>query len=485
MLKKKIKLYLKVCIFINIVYHLEEINYFNTAGFRLKRLFLNLLYFLCLNSLPGLLIYFVNKKYADDDIIVSIGATNTIINLTLWPFVLGFSSVIEILGSQAYGSNKFYLLGCYINRTRVLAYIIFLFITIIIIFLEGFYYQMMGFDQKITKNIKLIMIFRILASFFDLEYNIMIRYLQITGNSLVGMILCFSTFCSFPFYCYLFINFADLHCIGIGLSYLCLSTTNLIPLWIYILWAKPNEDSIFFFNKHSFEGLSKILQLSLILFLIMILDLLNTEIMMLFANNYDKSSYVSFILAISLYYFFNSLHLSYNVISCVIISYYVGKNDVESVRKMIFYLFIDATIIGLIIFLFSILLRNEIASLLTSDQKIISNVGSLLVFFFMINVVENFMAILVSTMKSIQRLLMSVLLEIILIIIYIIVVYLLGKYTDLGIKTIPISNFILNFLSIILYGSILKLINWKKDFTENKEELEMDEIGVEDDKKDK
>ena len=254
---------------------------------------------------------------------------------------------------------------------------------------------------------------------------------------------------------------------------------------IYILWAKPNEDSIFFFNKHSFEGLSKILQLSLILFLIMILDLLNTEIMMLFANNYDKSSYVSFILAISLYYFFNSLHLSYNVISCVIISYYVGKNDVESVRKMIFYLFIDATIIGLIIFLFSILLRNEIASLLTSDQKIISNVGSLLVFFFMINVVENFMAILVSTMKSIQRLLMSVLLEIILIIIYIIVVYLLGKYTDLGIKTIPISNFILNFLSIILYGSILKLINWKKDFTENKEELEMDEIGVEDDKKDK
>ena len=103
----------------------------------------------------------------------------------------------------------------------------------------------------------------------------------------------------------------------------------------------------------------------------------------------------------------------------------------------------------------------------------------------MINVVENFMAILVSTMKSIQRLLMSVLLEIILIIIYIIVVYLLGKYTDLGIKTIPISNFILNFLSIILYGSLLKLINWKKDFTENKEELEMDEIGVEDDKKDK
>ena len=43
----------------------------------------------------------------------------------------------------------------------------------------------------------------------------------------------------------------------------------------------------------------------------------------------------------------------------------------------------------------------------------------------------------------------------------------------------------MNFLSIILYGSILKLINWKKDFTENKEELEMDEIGVEDDKKDK
>ena len=101
----------------------KELTYIGNMPFRLRRFLLNLLYFISINILPILLIYFVNKQIPNGkDLIFSIGASNTISNLTLTPLILGLSSVIEILGCQSFSSKKYHLFGCYLNRVRIIGY---------------------------------------------------------------------------------------------------------------------------------------------------------------------------------------------------------------------------------------------------------------------------------------------------------------------------------------------------------------------------
>ena len=439
---------------------------------------LSLSYFLCINAMPIIVLFIANKIKTDDNFIVAFGASNTIVNLALMPIVMGMASVIEILGSQAYGSEEFYLFGCYINRTRILGVTLLVSDWIIMILLESIYFNLMDFNATVRNLTRHIMIFRMLASLIDLEYNIMLRYMQITGNGIIGCIMCLVTFCSFPFYCYMFVYVAQLGSVGIGLSYLCCSLTNIVPIWVFVLYTKPNEESIFFFNRDSFEGLFKILKLSMFLIFIMIMDYFNTEIMTILAKSYNKTSYVSFILAISIYMFFNSFYLSYNVLTCVSIAFYVGRNDIESSKKIISYIIIDATIIAILLLSITIPIRNILASMVNNDPIIISETATLLLICSFINLVENYSGIFLSILKGLKRLKLSLILYIILNLLMVTGLIAMNKITNFGISVILIFNFFFNIFAIFIYGAALKIIDWNEDFAENKNELAMDLVSI-------
>ena len=56
----------------------------------------------------------------DPTIMAGIGLGNMTQNLFAVAFIESFNSVIQVLGSQAYGSGNLKLCGIYLNRGRVL-----------------------------------------------------------------------------------------------------------------------------------------------------------------------------------------------------------------------------------------------------------------------------------------------------------------------------------------------------------------------------
>ena len=145
---------LKVFIYSNLVTEdNREISYFNTIGFRFRILLTNLAFFLCQNSIPTLMIFFVNKKQKSEEAIISIGAANMIYNITLSPFIFGLASVIEILGSQSYSSKKFHLFGCYLNRTRIIGYMLLILIGVIMFTFSNNFFDLMGYSFNSRKII--------------------------------------------------------------------------------------------------------------------------------------------------------------------------------------------------------------------------------------------------------------------------------------------------------------------------------------------
>jgi Na+-driven multidrug efflux pump len=470
---------MKVLIYSNLaIEDHSEITYFSTIGFRFRILLTNLAYFLCQNSIPTLMIFFINKKQKNEEAIIAIGASNMIYNITLSPFILGLASVIEILGSQSFSSKKFYLFGCYLNRARIIGYLIFILLGTLMFTFSNNFYNLMGYSFNTRNILNHIMVMRFCNSFLELEYNIMLRYLQIIGKGIMGFIFVLLGFSCFLFYCYYFIIYLDLNGYGIGLTFIGLTSSTLIPIWIYVLCKNPNPESIFFFDKHSFQGLLQIKKIGLFLSFIVILDFANTELMSFFANFYEKPIYVSFIIAMSIYYFFNSFYLSYNILTCVCVSYYVGKNDVESARKIISYICIDATFIGIMLFILTFPLRQIFVKQLTTNPLVIERASSLLIFFNLVNLIENYMGILFSALKGLKRIILVILLYIALNIFNVLLLLLFKYYTQVGIHSLPISNNITNIISIIVYGIGLKVIDWKEEFTINKKELEEDESMV-------
>ena len=99
-------------------------------------------------------------------------------NFSIYPILLGCSSVIEVIGTQSYGAKKYKLLGYYLNRARIIGIAGLVIISIFLVFCNNYIFNFFGFDEISQKMLKNILCLRIFGSFFDLEYFILLDFFR-------------------------------------------------------------------------------------------------------------------------------------------------------------------------------------------------------------------------------------------------------------------------------------------------------------------
>jgi Na+-driven multidrug efflux pump len=153
----------------------------------------------------------------------------------------------------------------------------------------------------------------------------------------------------------------------------------------------------------------------------------------------------------------------------------VGKNEESKAKKILAYIYIDVTIIGLILLAICIPLRDQFLSLLSYDNEAIDVASSILLVFILINFIENYLGIALSTLKALKKVYLITVIYIFVNVFYVLILLVFKSYSTLGVVGIPISYALINIISIICYSLPLYFLDWRKYFKENLEALETDQ----------
>ena len=271
-------------------------TYCDTLLIRSKIFLLNFVYYFFSNFSSNIIIFFINKKYTESTKYIDvIGASQSFMNFSIYPILLGCSSVIEVIGTQSYGAKKYKLLGYYLYRARIIGIAGLVIISIFLVFCNNYIFNFFGFDEISQKMLRNILCLRIFGSFFDLEYFILLRFLQIINKGHIGLILILISSFSLILYSYLFISVLSLESFGVGMISLSYSLTNVLLMWFYVLMFKPLEKAIFFIRKKSIIGLMQVIKLTIPLIFSSFLDNIKFEFMTIFFSS--KKEFALYIIA--------------------------------------------------------------------------------------------------------------------------------------------------------------------------------------------
>ena len=204
-------------------------------------------------------IYFINIEYSNNlqqiNITDAVGLAFNYYGCFVHSVISGLLMTIEQICSNAYGASKFKLLGIYMQRAHLICH----FLGIILIILNYFVVQhtigLFTSDKAIIDNFKSFYKLMIFAVIFHVQSMINTSYMNVINKSFVSMIIGLISLGLHPFWCYFFMNVLKMGFHGLGFA--IIFTYMLITLQglFYIYIKRPLPESIFMYNKQSFEKL--------------------------------------------------------------------------------------------------------------------------------------------------------------------------------------------------------------------------------------
>ena len=451
--------------------------YTETLWSRSRIFLINYLYFFLSNILTNIILSFTNKKYTESsNYIMAIGTLYSIFNFFLNSILLGCTSAVEIDGTQAYSAGKYKLFGYYMHRIRIIAYSGNLILSLIIFFSCEYFLKLYDYDLVSARIIRNLFGLRSISVFFEIEYLILHRFLQIINEGVIVICLSIFGFCFIFPYCYLFITFLNIGEFGMGLVYISYTLTNLIIVWIYVLIYKPLEKAIFCFEKKSFLNIPEMAKITIPLIFSSFLDNVNSELMSVFFNYY-KTDFSAFFIAYSFYLSIGGFGNSFGVLANLMISLYNAKGNLFNLQKMFCCLLIDGLIIGSLFLIITIPSRHFLISTNNIKDVNLANQAALFLAFLCLSLfLDTIEQICINTMKGLKRIYTNMILYIILNIFNIIFMYSGYKlYGGIGIILGYIMNDIIGILS---YCLCLYFINWGECIDESKLELDRDDSKI-------
>lgn len=248
----------------NVNFHKNELNndttFLSTFKILGKLLLVNSLFLIFNNAQLSIILTFVNKKYPKDEILTnSIGTVNTLMNLLIYPFILGIAAAFEILGSQAFSLKKFNLFSFYLTNLRFIGNCFIVFISFLIFFFHKNIFDLWNIEAEVQYHASKLIFIRFFSVLFEFEIYFKIRYLQIINKSSDALVIITVNGFLLPLFAYVFIILFDLHAFGCGLVYLFNNVFMLISLVTYIRLNKLSEKNLvdLIYNRNSYMNIKR------------------------------------------------------------------------------------------------------------------------------------------------------------------------------------------------------------------------------------
>jgi MATE family multidrug resistance protein len=263
----------------------------------------------------------------------AVGVALTLLNATSMGFVMSLNNGLISVGSQAYGSRNYRLLGIYFHRAIFLNIIVW---AISCGFLCTSYYIFLGMQMSpgnahIASEMTIYTFGALLA--FAM-YDTLKAFLMAQDIFLPQLVVQVMISCGHWFWCWFFIVHMGMDANGVAMALTVTFFTGLVLLYLYMFIFKPCPDTFFRFKRDSFKGICSLFMLELPVGAAVYLDYIMMEITIFFAapyQAYQTSALVAFFNVLSI---IDTIPLGLATTLNSLAGMAMGERDIEKTKKL-------------------------------------------------------------------------------------------------------------------------------------------------------
>jgi multidrug resistance protein, MATE family len=442
---------------------------------------INIAFFIFNNSQLTIILAFANSKYNNDETLTTaIGTVGTILNILLYPLLSGLSSVVEIIGSQAFGAKRYHIFGDLINKARVVGYMIIFLTGIFVMFFHESLFNIWELKSDIRALSMKIIFIRIFSTVFEFETYLMLRYIQIKNKSTHGIWILAINGLLLPLYCYIFINKMDFYATGCGLVYLLNNSSIIVTIWVFVLLFCHDTEILFLFNRDTLHHMGSFFKYFIPLYLLSLMDTISSEAMSFYANYFEKKLYSAYLNAYSLYYLIGTISTALNISINIIMSTSIGFGQPEKTKTVFKHLISLSLILGFIIGLLLYIFCDQIISWVVEPGEIFSLTKEMFKISILCNLTDMITYVFGSSMKALGRIYLSLGIYAISNILNMISIYFFSFKTEMSINGIFFGYFLNDLVLLFMYIVAFYLF---VDFNQSAKEVKQNIEEFNDDKK--
>lgn len=325
-------------------------------------------------------------KYLEANSVSAIGVGSFYINASGFILGIGLLGGMDTFCAQAYGAKSYYLLGLYVNVSRIVVIGFFIFGCLPFILASEYILEIMRQPQEIIILTSDYIKSMIPSVFFALQFYVSNHYLQSMNLYFPGMLITFITASLHSLWLYIFIGVMGFSVKGIGYSMGVTHMLNFIIITAYIDNHKPNEASYIPFdaNATSLKRIFEFVKISVPSALMFASDWLGFHILILYSSYIDMASLTANVSIFNFYTLFFSIPAGLSFATCMYIGNMMGSNRVHTAKIYATVSSVIGTLTIFIIMLFLLLFRSYLPFIYTRDERvanIFSHILSFLVYF--------------------------------------------------------------------------------------------------------
>lgn len=435
------------------------------------------LYYLFVLLMQTINLIFIGAKYNSKEMAESISACNLYINCTLFAVTMGIISGMDALCSNAYALKKYYLMGLYVHRARIVTYFVTFIIIIIHIFTAKYVFNLFNLSEKVKADAVVYVYYSLIYAFFDVQSSIVLRYLNVIRKSYIGFIILAICILFHPLWNYIFIYVLDWGLIGsawafnIGRIMLFILGTGY--LWIF----NPVPEASFSINKKCFnlKGLWDFFKYSIGFALLMCAEWWPFELLTLLSSFMSEIDYNVHIYSTQINSLLFSIGVGISLATTIYISDYIAKCDVKIAKKAALY----ATIYGMmcigVISVVLFFLRKNILRMFTQNNDIIERGQPVIFYLCFTCFLDTTQYTLSSVLRGLgKQTLASIMGFIQFYLIMLSLAYYFGIYLKMGVTGIWLAILIGDISAAIIFLTNLLILDWHKVKEETLKRLEND-----------
>lgn len=299
----------------------------------------------------------------------SVGLGNLYLNFI--GILLGFGMLggLDTMGSNAYGSGKFRLLGVYTARSRIILVLLFLFFSSPMSMFSNNIFTYLNIKSDLAINASFYIVYMLPVIFLTFMFNLNIRYLQVMNIYFLPSLITISAAVIHFFLCYhlIIIN-------GMEIAGLCISS-NITMFYcflvstIYIYYSNPCPLSLFLWSEEVFicNDFFNYLKLSVYSGIQHYGDYMGYEIVCFMCSYLSEAEMAATLIVLNWANLIGFIWVGFSFPLSHMVGFFMGEKDFEMYELCLKIYFnintITAVILGSITYFFS----DYISGLYTSD----------------------------------------------------------------------------------------------------------------------
>ncbi len=312
------------------------------------------------------------SKFLGTNSISAIGVGAIFINASGLILGIGLIGAVDILCAQAYGAKSYYLMGIYVNTSRIVMIGFFIFSCLPCIMSCKYILTLIEQPLEIRELVCDYVKSMIPAVFLALQFYVNSHYLQSMNIFYPTMMVTLITAALHPIWLYFFLEIIGCDIRGVGYAMGVTHLLNFVIMKVYLDSNNPNPESYFYFdtNSISIRRIYDYLKLAVPSGIIFSSDWLGFQILILYSSYMDLSSLTVNVCIFHFYTLLYSIPVGISLAVCIYVGQMMGSNRVYAAKVYSFIGFIIGLLLVIIVWCIVVLFKKEIAEIYSDDENV-------------------------------------------------------------------------------------------------------------------